>query len=63
MFLLDSGLQRITLEATHGTIIAIGIQTRLATGLINGTPVIMIGLQCIRIIIPQVPRSQNDIDH
>ena len=60
MFLLDLDLQRIS-QATHRTIITIGLETTWATGLINGTTVIMIGHHCIRITIPQVPRSQNNI--
>ena len=47
----------ITLRATHGLNIVIGIQTGIVAGII----VLMIGLLCIRIIITQVERFDNDI--
>ena len=45
-------MQRITLQATHGTNTAIGIQT----GIVNGTVLLTIGLLCIQTIITQVVR-------
>lgn len=49
-------------QSILGTIIAVGIQTFLATGPVNGTTVFLIGLQCIQIIIPQVRESQIDVE-
>ena len=58
----DLGRPRVTLGVTLGTIIAVGIQTSLATGPVSGTTVFLIGLQCIPITIPQVRESQIDVE-
>ena len=47
----------ITLRATHGLNTAIGIRTGIVAGII----LLMIGLLCIRIIIIQVERFDNDM--
>jgi len=53
----------MTLQATHGMNTAIGIQTGIVTGQVHGIIVLMIGLFCIRIIITQVVRFDNNIIH